>query len=441
MSAENTMTEQLENISILKREDFPFFQENPGWVYLDTSATALTPRCVTDSILEYYHRYSANIHRGIYGPANEVSEKVERTREKIIQFVHAENIYGVVFTRNTTESLNLLAYSLSKAKHELDEYFSVWNGGIQKDDVIVLSESEHHSNIVPWQQIALDKGAKLFYIPVQKNGMLDFDAFNDFINNTDVSRIKILSLASVSNITGIHHDLTPVLGFAQKNGSVLIIDGAQEVPHKKVFLEHFSLNGHPVFYVFSGHKLYGPTGIGALVGVQEILNKMPPYQSGGNMIEKVEKEKSHYARYPYRFEAGTLNIAAIFGLNAALEYMKKTDFDFIKKRETQLTYYALEKAKEYGYQIYGPSLEDRLSGRVEAYSVLSMNIPEVHHYDAGSFLAEGKIALRTGHHCGQIFMEAMQIPGTLRMSLSFLNLFSEVDQFFVKTEKIKEIFL
>lgn len=430
----------LENISLKKRNDFPFFTENPKWIYFDTAATSLTPSIVTSNINEYYHKYSANIHRGTYGPASEAAQKTETTRNKVLKFLNANDEKGIIFTRNTTESINLLAYSLMHSGKELNEFFTNWNGGIDKDDIIILSESEHHSNIIPWQQISHLKGAKIYYIPIQKDGTLNTNAFYEFINESNLSRIKIISLASVSNITGIHHDLSFISEFSEKNGNIFIIDGAQEISHSRVDLQSDNGKKRSHFYVFSGHKAYGPTGIGAVIGNKNIFNKMYPYQTGGNMIEKVEKENSTFAQYPYRFEAGTLNIGGIFGLGAALDYLEITGMDFIEKREKELTYYAFEKGNSLGYTIYGPDLKKRLTSQSKAFGVLSLNIPGIHHYDAGSYLAEKKIALRTGHHCGQIFMDAMKIPGTIRISLSFLNLKHEIDYFFEITEKVKKLF-
>ncbi len=410
---------------------------------MDSAASSLTPNSVADKIALYYKQYGINIHRGSYHPAQESAEFVENTRKEILAFLDAPENYGTVFTRNTTESINLLAASLSHAGKELSAQYSSWKTGLGRDDVIILSESEHHSNIIPWQRLAKEKSCHIFYIPVNADGTLNMEEFFRMASNLKPGNIKIISLASVSNVTGIHHNLERILEFAVKNGTLVHIDGAQEVPHGVVSLKKkISSSGGtlPLFYSFSGHKAYGPTGIGFLTGPMDVFNLMEPYQSGGGMIEKVEKEYTTYSPYPFRFEAGTIHIGGIFGMAAAMEFIQKKNPSEIEKIENDLTLYGVEKIESLQYPHYGPSLKDLQTGKVKARSVISFNIPGAHHHDVATFLNEYKVALRSGHHCAQILMDAFSIPGCIRISLAYFNTKEELDIVFGYTEKIRKYF-
>ncbi|MDH5718588.1 MAG: SufS family cysteine desulfurase [Spirochaetia bacterium] len=433
------MTENKELTQLGKniRKDFPFYKNNPNISYLDSAATSLVPRDVINKIIYYYESLGVSVHRGVYQLAAKTSEIYEDARKKIKHFLSAGSEYEIIFTRNTTEAINLIAYSFEKAKDELNELFSGWKGGLKTGDIVLISESEHHSNIIPWQIISERTGIKIKYIPIVKEtGALDITAFNKIKNDLDDKDVKIISLAQVSNVTGIVYDLKPFISYAREKGSVFIVDGAQSVCHQKINLSDLS----PDFFVFSAHKMLGPKGIGALCGKKEILNKMPVFLGGGDMILSVNKEKSTYNEIPYKFEAGTPNISAVFGFSAAIDYLEKIGLQNISDWEKKLTLYAMEKLSEINIQFFGPSLEQVKSNEFKKVGVVSFGINGIHPHDIGTLLDENNVCIRVGHHCCQLLMKAWDVPATCRASFYLYNDFEDVDNLINGLRKTIEFF-
>lgn len=417
------------------RQHFPFFKHNPDIVYLDSAATALKPKMVLDALQEYYEKMSVNIHRGVYSLSAEATEIYESTRTIVQKFIQAPSTWEIIFTRGTTTSLNLLAYSFLKVKDELKPFFHAWQEGLGKGDVIVLSESEHHSNIVPWQFLSELTGAKIFYLPVHKNGTLDLsplassgDLFSD--------KIKIISLSAMSNVSGVIHDLAEIRDFARKKGAVFIVDAAQAVCHTNFSCSQIGAD----FIAFSGHKLGGPTGVGVLAGQKDILRVLPPFEGGGDMILRVNKEKTTYNEPPHRFEAGTPPIGEVFGLRKAIEFMQ---IPFVKEKlaqEKELTIYCMEVIEKVGGTLYGPSIEEVLREKVKKTGVVAFGINGIHPNDIGTLLDEQKICIRTGHHCCQLLMDAWGLSSTARASLFLYNRKEDIDYLGEALQNIKKIF-
>ncbi|MDH5720992.1 MAG: SufS family cysteine desulfurase [Spirochaetia bacterium] len=429
--------EQLISLGKNIRKDFPFFQNNPNTVYLDTAATSLVPKDVIENIVLYYEKYGANVHRGVYKASAEASEIYENTRKKVRDFVSAPSDVEVIFTKNTTESLNLLAHSLSSAKSELNEFFSGWNDGLKKDDVILLSESEHHSNIVPWQIVSEKTGASLEYIPVIKeSGALDLAAFENMKNRLEGRPVKIISLAHVSNVTGIVYDLTAFSQFAKEKGAIFITDGAQSVCHQKLNFTELGCD----FFAFSAHKMAGPKGIGVLLGKKEILKQMPPFCGGGDMILEVEKAGSTYNEPPYKFEAGTPNVGGVFGLSSAIDYLNKIGMNNIAAWENKLTLYAMKKLSAINVQFFGPSAADIASEKFKKVGVVSFGLEGIHPHDVGTMADEYDVCIRVGHHCCQLLMKAWKVSATCRASFYLYNDFEDIDRLTDALEKTRQFF-
>ncbi|MES0490501.1 MAG: SufS family cysteine desulfurase [Leptospirales bacterium] len=430
-------TNQAENqTGLMLKKDFPFFETNPEVVYLDSAATSLTPNSVIDEINRYYRHYSVNIHRGVYKASAEATKVYEDTRQKVIKFINAPSSFETVYTRNTTESLNLIAYSFERVSG-LDELYFAWKSGWAKGDVILLTESEHHSNIVPWQMLAERVGARIVFVPVLPNGALNLNALEDIKKDLAGETVKIVSLSQVSNVTGIVYDLEPFQSFAREKGALFIVDGAQAVCHQKVDVTAIDCD----FYVFSAHKMLGPTGIGVVVGKRSLFDKMHPFLGGGDMILEVHKGATTYNEPPYKFEAGTPNISGVFGLAAAIDYLEKVDLNEIFRWEQELLYYALEKVgKIDGIIIHGPSLEELKKGQYEKVGVLPFGIESIHPHDVGTILDDYKVCIRAGHHCCQLLMQAWNVSATNRASFYLYNDHSDIDKLVEAIQGVQKVF-
>lgn len=370
-------------------------------IYLDNGATSQTPIQVIQAITDYYSNINANVHRGIHTLSQIATDAMEESRKKVQSFIHAKHDFEVIFTSGTTDAINLVARGLE--------------GLISGGDEIIISELEHHSNIVPWQMLCQKSGAKLKYIPLKKDGTLDMQIYEEILSD----KTKIVAVNHVSNALGVINPVEKIIQLAHEKGAWVLIDGAQAVPHKKVDVQ--SLNAD--FYAFSGHKMYGPTGVGILYGKEEILNHLGPYKGGGEMIETVYMDHSTYAGLPFKFEAGTPNIAGNIVLGNAIDFMNEIGFDFIYEHEKALVQYAKEKLSEIEeIEIYAKNAPT--SGAV-SFNVKTQGI---HSSDVGMILDKMGIAVRTGHHCCQPIMRKFEIPGTVRASFAMYNTKEEVDE-------------
>lgn len=383
------------------RKDFPILNRKVNGkplVYLDNAATSQTPKSVIDAIVDYYSRYNSNIHRGVHTLSQEATDIYEEARNKIQKHFNARKRHQIIFTPGTTHGINLVASGFSSL--------------LNKGDEILVSALEHHSNIVPWQMLCERTGAELKVIPMDLEGNLVMQAYHELLN----PKTKLVFCTHVSNALGTINPIKEIIEAAHKVGAAVLLDGAQAAPHIKADVQQLDVD----FYVVSGHKMCGPTGIGILYGKEEWLNKLPPYQGGGEMIEEVTFEKTTYAGLPHKFEAGTPNICGGIALGAALDYMNSIGFDAIAEYENELLRYATEELLAIdGLKIYGSSLKKT--------AVVSFNIEGIHPYDIGSILDKLGVAVRTGHHCAQPIMDFYKIPGTVRASFSFYNTKEEVD--------------
>ena len=393
------------------RKDFPILDQKihgRPLVYLDNAATSQTPQVVIDAIIDYYQNYNANIHRGVHTLSQIATDKYEEARIKVQKHFNANKPYEIIFTSGTTQSINLVASGFASL---------ITNG-----DEILISALEHHSNIVPWQMLCEKTGATLKVIPMAVEGNLRMDVFHELLN----PKTKLVFCNHVSNALGIVNPIEEIISSAHKVGAAVLIDGAQATPHIKPDVQELDVD----FYVASAHKLCGPTGVGMLYGKQEWLEKLPPFQGGGEMIETVTFEKTTYAGLPHKFEAGTPNICGGIAFGVALDYMNSIGFEAIRNYENELLKDATEKLVQIdGLKIYGDTTEKT--------SVISFNIEGIHPYDIGAILDKLGIAVRTGHHCAQPIMDFYQIPGTVRASFSFYNTKEEVDIFIEGVKKAK----
>lgn len=383
------------------RKDFPILNREVNGkplVYLDNAATSQTPQQVIDVIVDYYQNYNANIHRGVHFLSQEATDKYEQARQKIQKHFNAEKSHEIIFTSGTTHGINLVANGFSSI--------------LQKDDEILVSAMEHHSNIVPWQMLAERTGAVLKVIPMNEKGELIMDVFHDLLG----AKTKLVFCNHISNALGTINPIKQIIDSAHELGAAVLIDGAQAAPHIQADVQALDVD----FYTVSAHKMCGPTGVGVLYGKEEWLNKLPPYQGGGEMIAEVTFEKTTYAELPHKFEAGTPNICGGIAFGAALDYMNSIGFKEIEAYEHELLEYATEALlKIEGLKIYGTAKDKT--------SVISFNIEGVHPYDIGTILDKLGIAVRTGHHCAQPIMDFYKIPGTVRASFCFYNTKEEVD--------------
>jgi cysteine desulfurase/selenocysteine lyase len=399
--------EEIEHI----RADFPILNEkiyNKDLIYFDNAATTQKPRCVVEKIEYAYFHLNANIHRGVHYLSLKATEAHEAARLIAAKFLHAEKKEEIVFTRGTTESINLVAFSFGEAF-------------CSAGDEVVISAMEHHSNIVPWQMLCERKAMKLRVIPVSENGELDMTAYSSLLNK----KTRIVSVTHVSNVLGTINPVKEIIQIAHEKNIPVLIDGAQAVPHLAVDVQELDAD----FYVFSGHKIYGPTGIGVLYGKEKWLNAIPPYQGGGEMISTVTFEKTTYSELPFKFEAGTPDYVGSTALAEALRYVDQIGLDKIAAYENELLRYAEQRLKEIeNIHIIGTAKNKS--------SVLSFLVDGIHPYDIGMLLDKLGIAVRTGHHCAQPIMDVYGIPGTVRVSFAFYNTKEEIDRF---TEALKKV--
>lgn len=384
------------------REDFPILQQQVNGkplVYFDNGATSQKPQVVIDAEVHYYSKINANIHRGVHHLSQVATDAYEEARVKIQKHLHAKNSFEVLFTPGTTHGINLVANGFARL--------------LQPGDEVIVSYLEHHSNIVPWQMACEVSGAELKVIPMLEDGSLHIDAYIAMLN----PKTKIVAVNHISNALGIINPIKSIIEKAHEFGAAVLIDGAQAVPHLKPDVRDLDCD----FYVFSGHKMCGPTGIGVLYGKEEWLNKLPPYQGGGEMIKEVSFEKTTYACLPHKFEAGTPNIAGGIVLGTALDYLNSIGFEQIETYEKTLLKYATEQLNQLdGIKIYGT--------HPNKTSLVSFNFEGVHPYDIGAIIDKMGIAVRTGHHCAQPIMNYFQIPGTIRASFAFYNTKEEIDR-------------
>ena len=392
--------EILKNIESI-RNDFPILNTKVNGnqlIYFDNAATSQTPNCVIDSISDYYKNLNSNIHRGVHKLSQLATEKYEESRKKFKEHLNARSASEIIFTSGTTHSINLISNGFT--------------GFLKEGDEIIVSQLEHHSNIVPWQMLCEKTGAIMKVIPMNEKGDLDLSEFSDLLGN----KTKVVFVNHVSNALGTVNPIETIIEKSHNAGAAVLIDGAQAAPHFEIDVRKLDVD----FYVCSAHKLCGPTGVGILYGKKEWLEKLPPYQGGGEMIDQVSFEKSTYADLPNKFEAGTPNISGVIASGIALDYINKLGLANIKEYEDYLLDYATAKLEEIdGIKIYGESKTK--------VSVISFNIGKIHPYDIGSVIDNLGIAVRTGHHCAQPIMDYFDIPGTIRISFSFYNTIDEIN--------------
>ncbi|PTG72946.1 cysteine desulfurase [Staphylococcus chromogenes] len=409
------MTEtQFDVEAIIK--DFPILKETVNGkrlAYLDSTATSQKPQQVIDALEDYYKRYNSNVHRGVHTLGSLATDGYEGARETVRRFIHAPYFEEIIFTRGTTASINLVAHSYGDAN-------------VEAGDEIVVTQMEHHANIVPWQQLAKRKNATLKFIPMTDSGELTLEA----VKETITDKTKIVAVAHVSNVLGTINDVKSIAQIAHEHGAIISVDGAQSVPHMKVDVQDLDVD----FYSFSGHKMLGPTGIGVLYGKRELLNQMEPIEFGGDMIDFVGLYESTWTDLPTKFEAGTPLIAQAIGLKAAIEYLENIGFDAIHAHEAEITAYAYEKMSEIeGIDIYGPD-KDKRAG------IITFNLKDVHPHDVATALDTEGVAVRAGHHCAQPLMKWLNVSSTARASFYTYNTKEDVDQLVEGLKQTKEFF-
>jgi cysteine desulfurase/selenocysteine lyase len=399
------------------RNDFPILQRetSPGVpvVYLDSTATSQKPLVVIEAMDRYYRRSNANIHRGVHTLAEEATTLYEQARVKIAKFINAQSAHQIIYTRNTTESINLVAYSWARSN-------------LKAGDLVILTEMEHHSNLVPWHMLHAERGIELDFIPVTENGLLDLDAYRTLLTRGP----KLISFTHMSNVLGTINPAAEIIRLAHEAGAITLVDGAQSVPHLKVDVQALDAD----FLAFSAHKMCGPTGIGALYGKAELLEAMPPFLGGGDMIKEVKLRSFRPNTLPHKFEAGTPAIAEAIGFGAAVDYLSALGMDVIAAHEHEITEYALERLEEVpGVQLFGPGADKK--GGVAAFT-----LDGVHPHDVAQILDKDGIAVRAGHHCAQPLHEKFGIPATSRASFYLYNTKEEVDLLVNGIYKVKELF-
>jgi len=401
------------------RKDFPILQrivrDNKTLVYLDNASTTQKPNQVIDAITDYYKNHNANIHRAVYALAEEATELYESTRDKIANFIHIQNREEIIFVRGTTEAINLVAYAWGR-------------NHISKDDIIITTEYEHHSNIVPWQLLTQEKGAKLVYIGMGDDGELILDDLDRYLAT---GKVKLVTFSLMSNVLGTITDAEKIISKCKEHGVLTLVDGAQAVPHMPVDVEKLGCD----FFAFSGHKMLGPTGIGVLWVRRSVLETMNPFHGGGDMIREVHKYEATWNDLPYKFEAGTPNIADVIGLGTAIDYLTKLGMENVREHEIELTTYAIEKLSQVkGLTIYGTKDISKRGG------VISFNFSDVHPHDVAQIIDEEGIAIRSGHHCAQVLMERLNVAATSRASFYIYNTKEEVDSLITALTKVARIF-
>ena len=397
------------------RKDFPILHQmvnGKPLIYLDNAATSQKPKNVIEAIETYYREYNSNIHRGVHTLSENATEIYESSRLKIKNFINANSTKEIVFVRGATEAINLVAQSLGR-------------DSLNENDEIIITELEHHSNIVPWQLLSQQTGAKLKFIPINNKGELIEEEYKKLLNK----KTRIVAVGHISNALGTINPIETIITMAHEYDAKVLIDGAQAAPHTLIDVKKLDCD----FYVFSGHKLFGPTGVGVLYGKKDLLEKMPPYQGGGDMIKMVSMKETQYNDLPYKFEAGTPNIAGVIGLGAAIDYVNEIGLENISTYENELLNYANQQASEItGLKFIG-------TARQKA-SILSFTLDGIHPHDVGTILNSEGIAIRTGHHCAMPVMEYFKIPATSRASFTFYNTHEEIDALIKAIEKCKKVF-
>ena len=393
------------------REDFKFFSEYPDLIYFDNAATTQKPNVVLERMIRYYESENANPLRGVYDLSVKATDAYENARARTADFIGAESASEIIFTRNASESLNLIAKSYG-------ETF------LKEGDEIVLTVMEHHSNLLPWQEVGKKTGAKLVFLEPDKTGFIS----DEEIKAKITEKTKLVSLAHISNVLGRKNPVEKVIKAAHDVGAAAVIDGAQAVPHTKVNVRELDAD----FYVFSGHKMLAPMGIGVVYGKKKLLNNMPPFLTGGEMIEYVELDSATYAEVPHKFEAGTVNVGGAVGLHAAMDYLENIGFDYIEETELRLTKRLFEGMKALPYINIAGS-----EGAEEHNGIITFTIDDVHPHDSASILNNAKICVRAGHHCAQPLMKFLGFNSTLRASLYFYNTEEEVDRFLDSLTKVR----
>jgi cysteine desulfurase/selenocysteine lyase len=427
------------------REDFPILSRQVygrPLVYLDNAATTQKPLCVLDAMREEYLNVNANVHRGVHYLSQQATDLHEAAREKVRQFINARKTEEIVFTRGTTEAINLVAAAFCESQ-------------MQPGDEVLVTDMEHHSNIVPWQLQAQRRGIVVRHLPITDDGLLDLSSLSSHLSPLT----KLVSIAHVSNVLGTVNPVADIIRAAHEHGIPVLVDGAQSAPHMTIDVQALDCD----FYAFSGHKMYGPTGIGVLYGKEEWLEKLPPYQGGGEMIDKVSWERTTFERLPFKFEAGTPDYVATHGLATAIDYITALGLDNIAAHEQELTHYCMEQLQTIdGMHIYGPQLSpstdqcstfnvhrspfnvQRSPSNVQRSpskdAVVSFNVGEIHHLDLGTLLDRLGIAVRTGHHCAQPLMARLGISGTVRASFALYNTKEEVDTLVAGIRRVSQMF-
>ena len=401
------------------RQDFPILKRtvrnNKTLVYLDNASTTQKPTKVIDAINDYYRNHNANIHRAVYALAEEATELYEKTRDKVAKFINVKNRDEIIFVRGTTEAINLVGYAWGRTH-------------VKEGDIIVTTEYEHHSNIVPWQLLTQEKHAKLEYIRMDDDGELILDDLDKLLAT---GKVKLVTFSLMSNVLGTISDAEAIISKCKAAGVLTLVDGAQAVPHMKVDIEKLGCD----FFAFSGHKMLGPTGIGILWVRKSVLETMSPFHGGGDMIREVHKYETTWNDLPYKFEAGTPNIADVVGFGAAIDYLSEIGMDNIRQHEIELTSYALEKlANVKGLHIYGTKDISKRGG------VISFNFADVHPHDVAQIIDEEGIAVRSGHHCAQVLMERLNVAATSRASFYIYNTKEEIDKLINSLNKVAEVF-
>ena len=401
------------------RNDFPILKrkvhKDKPLIYFDNAATTQKPIQVIDAISNYYLNYNSNIHRAVHQLAEEATAAYELTRDKVAKFINIKNREEIIFVRGTTEAINLVAYSWGRQN-------------VQKDDIVVTTEYEHHSNIVPWQLLTKEKGAKLEYIGVDDNGELILDQLDAYL---DTGRVKLVTFSQMSNVLGTISKSEEIIKKCHQKGVRVLVDAAQSVPHIKVDLQKLDCD----FFAFSAHKMLGPTGVGVLWARKDLLENMVPFNGGGDMIREVHKYETTWNDLPFKFEAGTPNIADVIGFSAALDYLDKIGMDKVREHEVELTKYALEQISAVkGIKLYGTPDITKRGG------VISFNLGDIHPHDLATIIDEDGVAIRSGHHCAQVLMERLDVSATSRASFYIYNTKEEIDVFIRSLNRARELF-
>ncbi|HET6730307.1 MAG TPA: cysteine desulfurase [Nitrososphaeraceae archaeon] len=401
------------------RKDFPILERRikggHRLIYLDNAATTQKPKVVIDAITNYYTSYNSNIHRAVHQLAEEATSAYEEVRQKVAKLINAQSVEEIVFTKNATESINLVANSWAKQK-------------LTKGDKVLTSEIEHHSNIVPWQLIAGEVGASVSYLNVRDDGLIDLDGYPSHLSDPS---LKLVSISQMSNVLGSILPVRDMIKLAHERNIPVMIDAAQSVPHMKVDVQDLDCD----FMAFSAHKMLGPTGVGILFAKRELLEEMPPFIGGGDMIKEVHKDHTIFNDLPYKFEAGTPNIADVIGFGAAIDYLNDLGFKNIREHEIEITRYALERMSEVSnITIYGPK------DTTERGAVISFNLGDIHPHDLATILNDFGIAMRSGHHCAQVLMERLEVSATSRVSFYLYNSKEEVNILINALENARRLF-